>query len=764
MSINQLFRRLSIRAKLLIAFVFLAVVPLVIMATLGVRHTIRQVRALARTTLENDLAVARTQTERALAEVERDVAYLTSHVLGPLIAQPPKDPWEEAGLAASEFLSFKPALFRVKVIDVNGRVILVVYASGSEVPTPAQDEEGLYYALRASSLQPGEHLLLPVELRRVPEQAGATETVPAIAILNAVRSPDGSVLGAVVGEAHASALFAPLEASSPQFGGVTGLIDSEGLYLYHSTRKRDWSSLLALRSEVDIRSELAPEAVEVMLSGQTAETMPTTDQQIVSYVRLPLAGTGIPPLVLYRLVPLSALEAGVRSFLGMVGIGGLVVLSLVLGLGTLAAHQFTQPIYQLRQGARRLARGESEGPLEITTRDELEDLANDFSVMARSLVDQRQKLEELVRERTHALREVHAELAGILEHSADAIIGTDMESRVRVWNDGAKSLFGYTATEVHGRPLDDLLLPSGDSWLEEAAFLRREAGAQGAVVNYQTRRVTRDGTVNPVSLTQSIIRGTDGQPIGYSVIIRDTRMQARLQEQMHRSESLATVSVMAAGLAHELGNPLAVIGNRIECMEQEIKEHREGEFLNEDLVTLREHVRRLDGVIRDMLSLAREGAGDDESVALNAVAARVVRILERTYVARKVRLETDFDDSLPTLTGSEKAIETVCVNLMMNALDATPREGTVSVRTLASDGGGAVDLEVEDTGSGIPAELRHRIFEPFFTTKKAGRGTGLGLAVCRSIVERHGGSITVQSQPGSGSRFTVSLPVRRFEI
>lgn len=762
MNVNQLFPRLSIRTKLTIAFILLAVIPLGAIASLGVHHTVIQVRALARSALENDLAVARAQTERALREVEGDIAHLASNVLGPLFPRSTPQEWAAAGLSVSNLLSFKPAIYQVKVIDAQGRLILIARATGSKL---AREDpgEGLYYALRAGGLKAGQRELLPVELRLDAKAGQSLVTLPAIAILSAVRDSGGVVSGVVVGEVRAADLFAPLDAASRHLGGVTGLVDSDGLYLYHSAHKRDWANLLASRSQVDIRSEVAGHVVDAMLRGDVAGTMRSADEQIVSFVPLPLADAGLRPLVLYGVVPSSALEAGVRDFLSLVGLGGAAVLALVVGLATLAAHQLTQPIYQLRQWTRRLAQGEWEEEPDISSNDELEDLAHDFSIMSTTLAEQRHNLEELVRERTHALSEAHAELAGILENSADAIIGLDLDGRVRVWNKGAKSLFGYSASEARGRDIDELLLPPGGRWQAEASYIRREALERGALVNHQTRRLNREGAENPVGLTQSVICNEKGEPRGYSLILRDTRMQAKLENQMRRSESLAAVSVMAAGLAHELGNPLAILGNRIECMEREVSARGEGEFLAADLAVLRDHTRRLDSLIRDLLKLAHERGDEDGPVDLNAVASKVVALLERTCAARDVTLKSELAESLPTLTGSGKNMETVCVNLLMNALDATPPGGTVTLRTRECSPRGTIDLEVEDTGHGVPPELRHRVFEPFFTTKKTGRGTGLGLAVCRDIVARHGGSIRVESQVGRGSRFIVHIPLSRFE-
>jgi signal transduction histidine kinase len=131
--------------------------------------------------------------------------------------------------------------------------------------------------------------------------------------------------------------------------------------------------------------------------------------------------------------------------------------------------------------------------------------------------------------------------------------------------------------------------------------------------------------------------------------------------------------------------------------------------------------------------------------------------------ARRIRLVFSVEAGLPAVIGDEKAIETVLVNLLLNAADATPPEGTVALtmRRRANDGG--VDIEVRDTGPGIPPALRERVFEPFFTSKKPGEGTGLGLTVCRTIIDRHGGSIRVDSPPDGGCRFVVTIPLQPVE-
>lgn len=757
MNLNRLFPRLSIRAKLVIAFVLLAVVPVAAVAMLGIQYAVRQARAFAMITLEHDVGVARDQTARILGNVEADVAFLQDHGLGQLVSEPSVELRRRAVTTIPTLLAHRPALFQVKVVSADGGLLLLARASGAEwYERPAL--EGTFYALRAAALEPGQTLLLPVEIRD--DTVEPATGIPALAILRPVRDTDGTLLGVVVGEALASELFVEIETASPQLEGVTGLIDVEGHVLYHSERKRDWASLLATRVDIELENELSPEVAGAMLQTDATRTLQTMDDRIVSFLQIPMASAGR-ELILYRIVPLSALEAGVRSFVRWATIGGAMVLALVLGLAGMAAHQFTQPIYQLREGARRLAGGEAYRPMAIETSDELEDLARDFSAMAEIITQRRQELEAMVDARTRALREAHAELQGILQHSADAIIGVDTKGLVRVWNEGAEELFGYGTDQAQGRDVDDLLLPQGDSWQAEAAFLWSDVADRGAVSNYQTHRTDAEGTTFPVSLTLTVIQDDKGHPLGYSLIIRDITMQTRLDVQLRRSERLAALSVLAAGLAHELGNPLAVISNRIECMQEEIRDREPGGSMEKDLEVLDQHATRIHELIRDFLSFAREEEADAGPIRLNELVVRVASLLDRTVRSRGVELEIDMEETVPVVPGSEKAIETVCMNLLLNALDATDRAGKVTISTRYQSQLESIELSVRDTGSGIPDEHHRRIFEPFFTTKTAGKGTGLGLAVCASIVERHGGSISVESQVDVGSRFKVVLPVRK---
>lgn len=740
LNLNRLFHHFTIRAKLGIAFALLALIPLAVVAIVTTVVTVSRLEATASETVTREGRLAHSEVERSLRRLNSDIAFLRDAFVARLLT-PAQPSSADLDRTVERFLAQSSLLFRVKVIDAQGRV---VYQAGSG--TGVEGGSGFYYAWRARNVNERQTVLLPVELRGA--ATSDASVVPAIAVVASVRDAQGLFRGAVVGEARAAMVFGGLDLVAPTLpGSVTALQDSEGRLLYDSERKRDWSKLLEDRLE------------SFDLSGQRGRLDSTgiqlrIESHLVSATPVDLGPSG-GELTLLRAVPFRTVNAPLVSFLSWVAVMGAGILLLVTGLASVAARQFTRPIYQLRSAASRLARSEEIPPLNVNTNDELEDLASDFGRMADILASQRRQLEATVSSQTRQLARTHAELAQILEHSADAIIGLDAFDCVRVWNRGADRLFGYSMQEAVGRNFSSLLLPPGREHRSEQEFLRREIERHGAVANFQTQRWARDGRAIPVSLTQTAIRDDAGSAVGSSVILRDTTLQTTLEQQLRRSERLATMSVLGAGLAHEIGNPLAIIGSRLECMSYELAE--EGmPRLQQDVEVLREHTERIVDLTRTLLRFARDTDEPETPVRPLPLASRVGVLLERTLAGRNVRVAISGSEEVAVL-GAEHELETVWMNLVLNAADAMPEGGTVTVSVQQDQAG--VRLVVADEGMGVPAELRERIFEPFFTTKEPQCGTGLGLAVCRSIVERHHGRIWVEGNGKRGSRFVIDLPI-----
>lgn len=752
-NLNRIFPRFSIRAKLAIAFATIAVLPLMTVAAFTVQGTVGYLRQMADETLEYDLGSARNRVQREIDRSVRDVEYLRDEVLTTYLQQLLRGPEAmESAPAIGDFLSHAPTLMRVKLVAADGRLLHVEPIRFGEHPSGFE----LLYAIEAEALEVDARLLKPVEFVIDSRDGDQPPVTSAIALLMAIRDPDGRYLGAVVGEARADVIFSGIDESSPSVPAITGLISEDGLLLYHSTFKSDWSRLMA----EGIGGEL-PGVLEAREEEPAGGTFETEDGLIVSHVPLGLRGSGLEGLTLYRALPVATLYAPIQRFNRWVLVTGVLVVLGVLALALLASRQLTRPIYRLKDGFSRLAAGEPPQPVAVETNDELEDLSRAFGTTWKALYEHRQRLQELVEERTRAFLDAHNELAGILEGSADAIVSLDARGHIRVWNQGAQELFGYAESEVRNRPMVEILVPPELRTSSESEYLTSRIESRGSVVGFRTVRVDRSGSRIPVSLTQTAIRAADGSIGGMSLIMRDARLQERLEEQLRRSERLAAVSVMAAGLAHEVNNPLAVVANRVECMEEELVDGCDPEILIRDLAVLREHTQRLQSVTRDLLRFARDYDDELGPLDLLETCRRVCHLLERTLGVRGIEVEIPEPLPLPPVAGSATALETVFMNLLLNAADAMSGGGSVKIAAQRSDVEESVELSFEDSGPGIPQPLRQRVFEPFFTTKDGQNGLGLGLALCRSIVERHGGRIWIEDGALGGGRFVVSIPLAR---
>lgn len=231
------------------------------------------------------------------------------------------------------------------------------------------------------------------------------------------------------------------------------------------------------------------------------------------------------------------------------------------------------------------------------------------------------------------------------------------------------------------------------------------------------------------------------------------------QRQIIQTEKLSSLGTLVAGVAHEINNPIGIIANRVEVLRLEHEEQGLDDTLKEDLEVIHRQSHRVAEITTALLAYARQSSHEQSLLDLNAV-MRSALLLWQPQAEQVVRVKTVLDEPLPPIMGNFTQLQQVVINLLSNALDAIPAGGTIAVSTRSlGEFSSTVVLEVTDTGTGIPAEHLSKVFDPFFTTKPPGKGTGLGLSVCLGIVQDHHGMITVDSQDGRGSTFTVFLPV-----
>lgn len=234
----------------------------------------------------------------------------------------------------------------------------------------------------------------------------------------------------------------------------------------------------------------------------------------------------------------------------------------------------------------------------------------------------------------------------------------------------------------------------------------------------------------------------------------DIERMRDITDQLMRTEKLVAIGTLSAGIAHEINNPLASISSMIQILE---RRDTLDENTRAELQMISEQVSRISQVARDMMDFSRTGTSERAEIDVHQILNTALRIASFDRSFKRIRVVTEFDRGLPTVVADEDQMQQVFINLLLNAKDAMPSGGTITVST-CSEGGFAV-VKVSDTGVGILLEDATRIFDPFFTTKPAGMGTGLGLAVCYGIVTAHQGTIDASKVPDGGATFTVRLPI-----
>jgi len=247
------------------------------------------------------------------------------------------------------------------------------------------------------------------------------------------------------------------------------------------------------------------------------------------------------------------------------------------------------------------------------------------------------------------------------------------------------------------------------------------------------------------------------------LIVAD-REKAALDAELLQASKMAALGKLAAGVAHEVNNPLAVIREKAGWMrdlleEEDVAASENFREMEEAVLGIEAHADRAGNVVQRMLGFARRMEPVREQVDLNSVLTRTLAFLENEARFREIEIVTELDPGLPAIISDTAQLQQVILNVLNNAIDAVDKHGTVTVRSFLDSDAGKVVASISDTGSGMTADVAGKIFDPFFSTKKVGEGTGLGLAISYTIIDKLGGSLRVLSEPGRGATFFIELPV-----
>ena len=358
--------------------------------------------------------------------------------------------------------------------------------------------------------------------------------------------------------------------------------------------------------------------------------------------------------------------------------------------------------------------------------------------------------------------------ASLLDKAQDAILVCDLNHRILYWNKGAERIYGWTGEEILGKEVSEVIFGGDDAQL----FKAQEALNRSDEWNGEGRHMTKNGKPLIVESRWTLVKNERGEPDYNLILNTDITEQKKIEEQLLRAQRMESIGTLAGGIAHDLNNVLSPILMAIDMLQIIGNNDQE---IERWLAMARENAERGAAMIKQVLSFARGVEGERVTVQLKHIIKDLVKVLNET-LPKSIAVKYEIEPELELVSADPTQIHQVLMNLCINARDAMPAGGTLTIMAnnikldenyarmyIEARAGRYVLINVKDSGSGMTQEVQQRIFDPFFTTKEIGKGTGLGLSTALTIIKSHGGFINVYSELGKGTQFSIYLPVAETE-
>jgi two-component system cell cycle sensor histidine kinase/response regulator CckA len=352
--------------------------------------------------------------------------------------------------------------------------------------------------------------------------------------------------------------------------------------------------------------------------------------------------------------------------------------------------------------------------------------------------------------------------AALIDNASDAIFVCDLDQNILLWNKGAERLYGWSCEEVVGKNLRDLFYRDKPAEIDEGLKILEEKGEW----NSETTHFTRSGAPVIIERRWTLVRNDWDAPAHILIINTDITEQKTAQEHLLRAQRMESIGTLAGGIAHDMNNILSPILMAADMIKMEAVDEASVRWI----AMIRENAARGAELIKQVLTFARGMAGERITVQIKHIVKDLAAVLKETF-PKSVAIKFDVETELWTISADPTQIHQILMNLCINARDAMPVGGTLTLSArnvqldenyarvhIDADPGPYVLIKVSDTGTGMSRDVQQRIFDPFFTTKSVGEGTGLGLSTALTLVKSHGGFINVYSEEAKGTQFSIYFP------
>lgn len=778
---------------MLIAFIALSLIPVLIVGFIGIGTNVNSLRQISFKNLNYALAEMQTNLDLFFRSIEENVHFFTSsttfdHFIKAVDSENTFEIERSIDDLLPEVLSFthnRDIFYQIMFIDKNGDKQFVVQKSDLGYELIKRSEVNgrgtKFYLYIANNIPPNTASFIPVELR----ERTSKKFIPAISCIYHVRKKD--FFGVLILQIYADSFFELINQENLNIPPATiMLVNSDGYYLYHSDKKTDWNQLLASKDSLNLRKDFGDVIADKILTDPSHKIY-DVNKQIIAQTKVFSSDFGLDnEYTLLISVVKNEIFKSLNNYRFVVS--GLFILFLIVSfvLALIATRQFINPLKELIKKSKFIASGNYETRAFIKTNDEIEELADQFNIMAESLkqrnieINQHKNfLQQKVIERTRDLENEKNKLNTIINNVPIGFILYDDKDKVVSTSTAIEKIFNIRNDDVIGKSYLDITSWKGQASKKIYEKVKLNLKTQTSFASYEKA----DGSKKYLEFLLVPIKSNSRQE-SILEIITDITQRKRLQDLLIHSERLAATGELAAVIAHEMRNSLTSVRMILQLL---ARNQDETESNQDSFNVALDSVSRMEGVVNDLLQLSRPLKLELINYNINEVLKSALEASKSHIQNKNIDFIVDLDDRVPQILIDKNRIKEVMINLLLNAIQSIDNSGNIAISSkliiseneihelakiniaetdgskydineiIIKKGSPIVHVSIEDDGSGISFRNIKRIFDPFFTTKI--KGTGLGLSLVKNVINQHGGMIKVSSEENRGSVFTIYFPI-----